>query len=668
LPREPLISALLAATLVAAVTASFRYRRGTRWRFVSLLALCLSGATAAKLRVDSLDGPHIERGISAAITGRVVDRESRFDRRPRITLDRLSSDIVPAGQMPNRIRLTVSPRTGLPELGARISLRARLMPVAEPAVPGGYDPRRAAYFQGIGGSGFALGTWEVLEPPRPSLDLSVARIRAAIVARIIAAQPGEAGAVAAALLVGERAGLSEATNESLRLSGLAHILSISGLHMMLIAGTAFFSVRAALALSPGLALARPIRKWAALAALLVVSFYLALSGGGVATVRAYVMAVIMFTAILVDRPAISIRNLALAAFAVLAMEPESITEPGFQMSFGAVAALIAGWEAWHERRRRRLSEEAAFPGLGLARLLGNAIIGVCLTSFVAGLATAPFAAYHFERVATYSLLGNLLSAPLVSFIIMPFGLLTLAALPLGLEAPPLAIMAWGINLLLGISDWVASLPGADLPAPHIPPASLLLVSTGLLWLCLWRLRWRLLAVPMIGAGLLLIPVLAAPADVLIAPDGKVVAVRDPAGVLRVSGSRAGSYLVEQFFDEEPGPLPEAATLREGVRCDPLGCVLRGARDTEVAHVLDPAAFTEECRRADLLVTPLNAPTDCPVTLLIDKPRLAQFGAHAVRIENAGTELRFAVTTERSAFPRPWQARGKPPVNISAGAP
>ena len=188
LPREPLSSALLGATLVAAVTANIRYRRGTRWRLVSLLALCLAGATTAKLRVDSLDGPHIERGISAAITGRVVDRESRFDRRPRITLDRLSSETVPAGQMPNRIRLTVSPRTGLPELGARISLRARLMPVAEPAVPGGYDPRRAAYFEGIGGSGFALGTWQVLNPPRPSLDLSVARIRAAIVARIIAAQ------------------------------------------------------------------------------------------------------------------------------------------------------------------------------------------------------------------------------------------------------------------------------------------------------------------------------------------------------------------------------------------------------------------------------------------------------------------------------------------------
>ena len=180
----------------------------------------------------------------------------------------------------------------------------------------------------------------------------------------MAAEPGEAGAVAAALLVGERSALSAETNESLRLSGLAHILSISGLHMMLIAGTAFFVVRAVLALSPRLALSRPIRKWAAIAALIVVSLYLALSGGGVATVRSYVMAVVMFAAILVDRPAISMRNLAIAAFIVLAMEPESITEPGFQMSFGAVAALIAGWEgvacapAAEAGGRRRLARHA----------------------------------------------------------------------------------------------------------------------------------------------------------------------------------------------------------------------------------------------------------------------------------------------------------------------
>jgi competence protein ComEC len=246
LPREPLLLALLGSSLAAAATATFRYRRGARWRIAGVVALCLAGATAGKLRVDSIAGPQIEREFSATLSGRVVDRESRTERRPRIVLDRLGSEADLPDRLPSRIRLTIGEKYGLPPLGARISVRARLMPVPGPAVPGGYDPRRAAFFEGIGGSGFVLGGWRMLEPPANSAGLLVARLRAAIVARIMTAAPGETGAVAAALLVGERSGLSAETNESLRLSGLAHILSISGLHMMLIAGTAFFGVRAVL--------------------------------------------------------------------------------------------------------------------------------------------------------------------------------------------------------------------------------------------------------------------------------------------------------------------------------------------------------------------------------------------------------------------------------------
>ena len=318
-----------------------------------------------------------------------MSAEHRVDRRPRIVLDRLASEMIGADAMPRKVRLTLPESYGLPPLGARIAIRARLMPVAGPVVPGGYDPRRAAYFDGIGGSGFLLGQWQVAEaPPANSSELAIARIRSAIVARIMAAEPGEAGAVAAALLVGERSSLSEETNESLRISGLAHILSISGLHMMLIAGAAFFLVRALLALSPPLALSRPIRKWAAVTAILVVTVYLALSGGGAATTRAYVMAVIIFSAMLLDRPAISMRNLAIAAFIVIALEPEGVAEPGFQMSFAAVAALIAAWELWSDRERRRLTDDDALPGLRLLRTARRAVLGVAATTLVAGLATA----------------------------------------------------------------------------------------------------------------------------------------------------------------------------------------------------------------------------------------------------------------------------------------
>lgn len=382
--------------------------------------------------------------------------------------------------------------------------------------------------------------------------------------------------------------------------------------------------------------------------------YFALSGGGAATVRSYVMALIIFGAILVDRPALSMRNLAIAAFIVLALEPEGIVEPSFQMSFAAVAALIAAWEFWRSRRTERLTDDNVIPGFRFLRLAGKAVAGVALTTLVAGLATAPFAAYHFERVATYSLLGNLLAAPLVSAIIMPFGLLSLAVMPFGLEALPLAVMAWGIRMLLSVSSFVASLPGAQVRTPAIAPACLLVIAAGMLWLCLWRRPWRLFGLPAIGLGLVLIPVLIDPPDILVAPDGRAIAVRDRSGVLRVSGARAGSYIVEQFFDEEGGAPEDGAVLREGVNCDASACLLPDANGDAVSHVLEPAAFAEDCRHAVVVATGLIAPADCEAPLVIDQPKLSRFGAHAIRIGTKDGKTAFRITTDRSATPRPWQ--------------
>jgi competence protein ComEC len=364
----------------------------------------------------------------------------------------------------------------------------------------------------------------------------------------------------------------------------------------------------------------------------------------------------MFAAVLVDRPAISMRNLAIAAFLVLAIEPEGIAEPGFQMSFAAVAALIAAWEFWRDHRAARLADDDVVPGYWLMRLAGKALLGVALTTLVAGLATAPFAAYHFERVATYSLLGNLLAAPLVSAIIMPFGLLSLAVMPLGLEALPLAVMAWGIEMLLGVAAFVASLPGADVRPPPMTAFSLCLIAAGMLWLCLWRLRWRLLGLPAIGLGLLLIPVLIDPPDILVAPDGAAIAVRDSSGVLRVSGARAGSYLVEQFFDEESVQPASGAELRKGVSCDTAACLFSGADGNTVSHVLDPVAFTEDCSHATIIATALVAPESCDAALVIDAPKLARFGAHAIRVSGPPETPVFEETTELSGNPRPWQGR------------
>jgi competence protein ComEC len=171
-------------------------------------------------------------------------------------------------------------------------------------------------------------------------------------------------------------------------------------------------------------------------------------------------------------------------------------------------------------------------------------------------------------------------------------------------------------------------------------------------------------------GVLLIPLLAAPADMLIAADGKSVAVRDPSGILRISGGRAGSYIVEQFLSEEAEPERDAASLRSGIVCDPLACLLPGRGAILVSHVLDPSAFAEDCRRADVVTTPLLAPLDCAATLVVDRRALDRFGAHSIIWAGVKTATALTVETERTLSPRPWQAGGeRPPVsNTSASSP
>jgi competence protein ComEC len=200
---------------------------------------------------------------------------------------------------------------------------------------------------------------------------------------------------------------------------------------------------------------------------------------------------------------------------------------------------------------------------------------------------------------------------------------------------------------------VAALPGAELKAPPMAPLALGVIVAGLLWLCLWRRRWRLFGVPAIGIGLTLVPLLVDRPDVLIAPEGKAVAARDATGVLRVSGSRAGSYAIDQFFDKEVMSAPSGPALRKGVRCDPAGCLLAAADGVRVAHVRDASAFAEDCRRADIVVTPLEAPVDCRAPLVIDAETLKRFGAQLVHVRRGEGAPRFEVTHARSATPRPW---------------
>ena len=418
-------------------------------------------------------------------------------------------------------------------------------------------------------------------------------IRDAIDRRIRASLPGDAGAIASALITGKRDAISEAVNEAMYISGLGHVLSISGYHMALVAGVVFFALRAGFALFPALALRHPIKKWSALAALIAAAFYLVLSGAEVATQRAFIMTAIVLIGVMADRPALTLRNLALACFAVLAIAPEAVVHPSFQMSFAATLALVAAYErgvpwmtagadtTWNAR---------------IALWGGRQIAAVLLASVVAGLATTLYAAYHFHRLAPFGALANLLAMPLVSLVAMPAGLLALVALPFGFDAPLWRLMGLGIDWMTAVAVWVASLPGAVGRIPAFGIGPLLAGTAGIVVLCLLRtpLRWCgaiLLAITVLGAAHVPRP------DILVAQGGQAFAVRtaDGLAIMRTGGDQ---FAVRAWLAADGDARdPKDPTLANGFACDAIGCIARLPDGALVSVVHAAEAFEEDCRRA-----------------------------------------------------------------------
>ena len=495
--------------LVFAVVASAAWLSGRRlhlarvWSLILLMLACFAlGLAAAKLRTMAVAAPvapTLERPV--VIEGWVVDVDSPGSAGPRVIVAPVRIRGLAPEATPVRIRATVRDAAP-PEPGQAIRLFAILNPPPAPASPGAYDFGRTAFFQRIGGVAFSLGeTRPAILPEAPwrlRLVMKVNAFRFDLAKRIVARQGERAGGVAAAMTTGQEAWLDPAEVDVMRDSGLAHILSISGLHMAVVGGFAFFLVRLLVALWPWLALRVSGKKVAAWAGLLAVGTYLIVSGAPPPAERAAVTASIAFLAILLDRQAITMHALAVAAFVVLILQPEAIVTPGFQMSFAATAALVALVEAW-PRRPKEIS--APWPILAVQRA-GAWIGAAVLASLVAGAATGPFAMQHFNRSAMYGLAANLATAPLSDFLIMPA--LALGALlePVGLGAPFLWLAARGIDLMLAIGERVAGLPGAVRTIASAPDIVLPIAFIGILFCCLWRGPLRWLGLPLACAVLI----------------------------------------------------------------------------------------------------------------------------------------------------------------------
>ena len=471
-------------------------------------------------------------------------------------------------------------------------------------------------------------------------------MREAIDKRIRAVLPGDRGSIASALITGKRDAISPQVNDAMYVSGLGHVLSISGYHMAVVAGLVFFAVRALFAPWSSFANRHPLKKWAALTALLMSTFYLLLSGAEVATQRSYIMIGIVLIGVMIDRAVLTFRTLTVAALGVLLLAPEAIVHPSFQMSFAATLALIAGYQltiAWTSSSRDTpLMARLALWG-------GREIIGLAIVSLLAGTATIPYVAYHFHRASPYGVLANLAAMPVVSGWVMPWGIVGLLAMPLGLDLPCWQLMGWGIDWMTAVAIWVGNLPGSLWRVPAFGTGPLLICTLGLVILCLLKTPLRLTGAVLIAAAVLMMARAPQP-DLLVAADAETVAVRGGDGKLAIIRWSNDTFATREWLaaDTDPRGVKDESLTR-GITCDDAGCIAKLDDSRLVAVVRTAEAFEEDCLRAAIVISARQAPADC-AALVIGRRDTNRAGAISLR----RVDRRFEITPARPpTYDRPW---------------
>jgi competence protein ComEC len=654
-PSEPqawvLIGSLIASLLVVRKIVS----RGGLYLLASVALLFFAGMGAAKLQIERGVMPAPLSQMTANIEGTILSVDQNRRGAPRYLIRPHQIEGLASGELPEKIRVSAAKAHEPLIEGDGIAGLARIAPISGPAYPGGYDFSFASMMQGIGMSGFFMGAPQRMSGGHQAASVSeaigmrVQTARRSIADRIRAGLPGEPGDIAVALITGDRSGLSEATQESLRRSGLAHILAISGLHMALVTLTVIWLVRLLLVVVPGIADRWPVKKIAILAGFVTASAYLLISGQAIATQRAWLMISVMLTASLLDRRAITMRSVAIAALIILLISPASLFHPGFQMSFAAVAALVAVYREWSDYRAKTYEINGRFlhrgAGATLFRQFAGYFGGLTTTSLIAGLATALFALWHFHRVAPLGLVSNLAAMPIVSVAVMPLALLAMFLIPYGFEQLALRPLGQSINGVLAVSDKVNTY-GLDFEKGLQPIGVLVTSALLLIFVCALRTRLRLLAI--IPLGGLVAGLASAPRtpDILIAQDGRSIAVKSALlGVEDLAGNslsllypRRGGFITDiwqraylpnrQFI-----PLPDRSACGRD-RCD-LHLIV-GGNHLDVAVIYDPDLLQSACRSSDILIAPRLWWVRCREgrhpRLILRRADFEARGSHAIRFE------------------------------------
>ncbi|MFY0679873.1 MAG: ComEC/Rec2 family competence protein [Thalassovita sp.] len=628
---EPSLVGLAAAALLASALAGAALRCSASVApLVWALALISIGFAMAGARAHVVGGPVVQFRYYGPIQGQVIALDRSSSDALRVTLDQVILSNMAPQKTPRRVRVSLHGQQDWsdPFPGDVVMMTGHLTPPSGPAEPGGFDFRRHAWFQKIGAVGYTRTPMLRLKPPKTLFTVGALRMR--VSDRVRAVLPGATGEVATAVMTGDRSSLSAETIRSLRRSNLAHLLAISGLHMGLVAGFVFAALRLVFAAVPLLGLRIPAKKVAAVGALVVAALYLVLSGRNVATERAFIMVAVFLIALVFDRRALSLRAVAVGAILVLVLRPESLLSPGFQMSFAATTGLVAVFEAlrgfqWHK----------------VGWLRGP--LSLLVSSAVAGLATAPFGAAHFNQLAQLGLPANLLTVPLMGAVVMPAAVLAGLLMPFGGEAVPLWVMGQGLDWILAVAHWISQHPYATRmiasPAWYVLP----ILTFGALILILWQGRWRLVGI-LPGLVAFLLWGLADRPHLLIAENASLAGLTTPAGRAvskpKGAGFVAGIWL-ENDGDKSLQSVAAARWPKEPYVGPHRVIAVSGKR----------AAQSAVCVHGDWMISTHPLPADMPCKVF-DPNTLKGMGSVAVYIDQ--DKLRI-VTAAQHAGQRLWNA-------------
>lgn len=611
------------------------------------------GFSVAQIRTAIVSAPTLAKKLGPVPIVGLVSGVDVLENGRRITLDHPRIAGLNPSQTPESVRVRLRGNQAEVQPGDRVRLLAALAPPPPPSIPGAFDFQRQSFFNGLGAVGYAIGTVEIIaEAPAHEMRawrFWIARLRRDVATKVYEYVDGAPAAVIVALMTGDRGAIPEPVIQAIRDSGIAHLLAISGLHIGLVAGFLFVSLRCVLALIPPLALRFPVKKIAVVASLVAAGGYMLLAGATIPSQRAFLMIAIVLIAVLVDRRGISMRLVAWAATVILLVRPESLLGASFQLSFAAVLGLVAVYEVL--RDARGVERE---PRTWRRRVLLY-VGGVALTTLVAGVATAPFVIYHFNRFSDYWLVTNMVAVPTTALWIMPWAVVAFVLMPFGLEGLALGPIAIGVDVVIWIASAISQWPGAVSLLPPMPAWGLILVAAGGTWLCLWRGRWRLW-----GAGVILIGAsttfLVQTPDVLIDGRAKLIAVKGDDGNLTVSSLRAARFSRDvwlRYIGQEEramlwpryGPSPDGR-----LNCDLLGCIYH-ADGAIIALVNRPEALLEDCQIADVIVSTVPIAGACPTPhTIIDRFDLWRNGTHALWVEGGGVRVK---SVNGSRGTRPW---------------